>query len=247
MLDIKFSFVVSLSLHFLFFLFIHIFIKTAPVKMYYIPVQVINPVGYGAAGIGGGSAKPDTGGSTSVTGAGESFDVPPDDLLAEDYDQQLEGDDIKLGDIIAAESGLANEKTSKKKADESAGKEIWKKSTGTGGGGAGSSGGGAYGNVGFDISDFPYMGYVNVLRNKVAQNWNPTPYTSVGTKKVLVYFKILKNGEVKNLEIEESSGISYIDRSAKRAIMNASPFPPLPAGFPDKTLGVHFAFELSGI
>lgn len=258
MSDIKISFVVSLSLHFLFFLFLSVFVKTSSSKIYYIPIQVINPAGYVAAvGPGGTASSGDlTSGGGSGTGTGIAGDFSP--AVA---GQKTDGENIKLGDIIAAKSDLSGKKTSKKKTAESAGTEIWKKpvgsgssgtGTGTGSGtgtgtGTGSGAGSGYGgSIGIDAGNFPYMGYVNILRNRVAQNWNPTPYTSVGSKKVLVYFKIFKDGEVKDLIIKESSGMSYIDRSASRAIINSSPFPPLPAGFPDKSLGVYFMFELSG-
>lgn len=274
MSDIKLSFVISLSGHCLFFLFLSIFIKTSSSKIYYIPIQVISPVGYGGGGgFGGGSGSGSGGGSTSLSTSGSpAGDGRADSSSATGVGQKTEGENIKLGDIIAAKSGLPDKKTSKKETAESTGTGIWKKpvgsgssgtgtgtgsgtgtGTGTGSGtgtgtgtGTGGAGSGYGGNIGVDAGNFPYMGYINILRNRVAQNWNPTPYTSVGSKKVLVYFKIFKDGEVKDLTIKESSGMSYIDRAASRAIIISAPFPPLPAGFPDKSLGVYFMFELSG-
>ena len=108
------------------------------------------------------------------------------------------------------------------------------------------NGSGAVNEIGVNAGNFPYMGYVNILRNKIAETWNPAPYPSSSPKKVTVYFRILRDGRVDNITIKESAGVSYIDRSAIRAISNSGPFPPLPAGYTDDYLGVYFMFELSG-
>jgi len=37
--------------------------------------------------------------------------------------------------------------------------------------------------------------------------------------------------------------MAYFDQTAMRALLAATPLPPLPAGFTDNYLGVHFGFE----
>jgi TonB family protein len=44
-------------------------------------------------------------------------------------------------------------------------------------------------------------------------------------------------------EIEKSSGYAFFDQTALRALLSATPLPPLPAGYTDQYLGVHFGFE----
>jgi outer membrane biosynthesis protein TonB len=42
----------------------------------------------------------------------------------------------------------------------------------------------------------------------------------------------------------QQSGISALDYSVQRAILEASPFPPIPAGFDKDSARVEFTFEL---
>ncbi|MDO8734616.1 MAG: TonB family protein [Elusimicrobiota bacterium] len=221
MTDIKLGFIISISVHFLFFLFLSFGSKSSS-KIYYIPIQVIGSSYGGAGGTATGSGI-----STSAEKISET---------------KKAGDVVKPGDIVAGKVVSKKSKTDKKDILK------WEKETGKGEGDGTVSGSGT-GNgtgIGVDAGNFPYMGYVNILRNKVAQNWNPEPYPSSSPKKVLVYFKILKDGVVANLTVKESSGVSFIDRAAIRAITNSTPFPPLPAGYADDYLGVYFMFELSG-
>jgi len=47
------------------------------------------------------------------------------------------------------------------------------------------------------------------------------------------------------LAISKSSGNTYYDQAALRAITEANPFPPLPADFPGTTLRVHLGFNFA--
>ncbi|MBI5573638.1 MAG: TonB family protein [Elusimicrobia bacterium] len=230
MTDIKLGFIISISVHFLFFLVLSRVSKPSS-KIYYIPIQVIGS-GYGNVGSGGLSG---TGGESGTTaGSGISTEKISETKKA--------GDVVKPGDIVTGKVVSKKSKLDKKDVLR------WEKETGKGTGlGSGTGVGEGFGTgIGVDAGNFPYMGYVNILRNKVAQNWNPEPYPSSSPKKVLVYFKILKDGKVDNLTVKESAGVSFIDRAAIRAITNSAPFPPLPAGYSDDYLGVYFMFELSG-
>lgn len=245
MTDIKLGFIISISVHFLFFLFLSLGSKSSS-KIYYIPIQVIGG-SYGGGGGGGTGGGGEAGGSDEAAGGISTEKIS---------EIKKAGDVIKSGDIVASKFVSKKSKINKKdvlKWAKETGKGTEKgKGTGFGSGtgsGFGSGTGSGFGNgtgVGVDAGNFPYMGYVNILRNKVAQNWNPEPYPSSSPKKVLVYFKILKDGKVENLTVKESAGVSFIDRAAIRAITNSAPFPPLPAGYADDYLGVYFMFELSG-
>lgn len=109
--------------------------------------------------------------------------------------------------------------------------------SGTGSGfGDGSGGPGGY---------FPYAYYIDTLKGKISSAW----YSSLvspglrGKFVTLVYFKILRNGNIQDLKLEQRSGIDSLDLSSLRAVENAAPFPPLPADFPSRYLIVHFKFE----
>jgi len=120
--------------------------------------------------------------------------------------------------------------------------------TGTGSGtgpgtGTGSGFGDGWGDGG-PGGNFPYAYYIDTLKNKVSNSW----YKSLaspglrGKFVAIVCFKIMRNGRVDEVKLEQTSGISALDLSAQRAVRDASPFPPLPYDFPYSYLGVHFEF-----
>ncbi len=228
MTDIKISFLVSVALHSVFFLLLSLFTARAA-KIYYVPVQIIGVSGSGA-----------------ITPIGSEKNISKIKTASE-----TANDRIKSGDIVAAKR-VSKAKKKKQPAEEKkpAEKEqaaAQSSSTGTVSSAQGAGAGAGTGiGVSVESGNFPYVGYINILRNKVSENWSPAPYAYSGVKKVLVYFNISKNGSVDKLAVKETSGVPYIDRSAIRAVKNSSPFPPLPSGFPDDYLGVYFMFELSG-
>ena len=91
----------------------------------------------------------------------------------------------------------------------------------------------------------PYAYYYETLRNKVSSSWYSSLVSPGYRGKFIstVYFKIFRNGNIKDLKLENSSGIESLDLSALRAVENASPFAPLPSDFSAKYLIVHFKFE----
>jgi colicin import membrane protein len=99
-----------------------------------------------------------------------------------------------------------------------------------------------------DNPDFQFTYYLVIIQNKISSNWNP-PYAAgkAGERpKAMVAFQILRNGQIRDVRVESSSGVSFLDQSALRAISRSIPLPPLPQRFLDDSLGVHFSFELEG-
>lgn len=95
--------------------------------------------------------------------------------------------------------------------------------------------------------DFPFLYYLNIIQNKVSKNWVLTQTAENNIEqKVIIYFKITKNGKVTDVSIEKSSGISFLDQSAFRAVLLSEPFPPLPYEYDGDYLGVHFGFQYKG-
>lgn len=112
------------------------------------------------------------------------------------------------------------------------------------GGGYGSGSGGRYGS-GSGLGGFPYAYYIEAIRSKISNSWY-NALVSPGLRGKLtagVMFKIARNGQIRDLELELKSGNNSLDLSALRAVENASPFPPLPVDYPDNYLVVHFEFE----
>jgi TonB family protein len=92
-------------------------------------------------------------------------------------------------------------------------------------------------------SDFPFGYYLLAVRNKVNQNW---AQPGVDRRlKTTVFFRIARDGSVRDPRVELPSGVSLYDQAALRAVRLSSPFMPLPDGYTRDDLGVHFDFEVS--
>ena len=61
---------------------------------------------------------------------------------------------------------------------------------------------------------------------------------------VTVAFEIQRDGSARNLRIESSSGAPSLDRSALRAVADASPLPPVPQSWRDPVIQARFVFRL---
>jgi len=93
-------------------------------------------------------------------------------------------------------------------------------------------------------TEFPFHYYLTLVRNKISSNWlPPRAHTRAGSVRTKLHFVILRAGAVSRVVVEETSGVSFFDQSALRAIYASDPLPPLPEEFPDAELGVHFSFE----
>ena len=68
---------------------------------------------------------------------------------------------------------------------------------------------------------------------------------SEGKASVVVTFDIAKDGTTRNIRILEPSGIPSLDRSAQRAVIEASPLPAVPPTWTEPLLPVTMRFDLS--
>jgi protein TonB len=78
---------------------------------------------------------------------------------------------------------------------------------------------------------------------KVSEKWVPPARAAEAGRRALVLFEIGREGQITNTKIEWSSGNALYDQAALRAVMDASPFPPLPREFTGRVLRVHLGFE----
>jgi TonB family protein len=89
---------------------------------------------------------------------------------------------------------------------------------------------------------FNYSYYLNILLNKISQNWN-NPYKNRDViLKNIVYFEVDKNGLISNIRIENDSGDEIYNESTIRAVALTKKLPPLPQEFSDDYLKVHLEF-----
>lgn len=107
---------------------------------------------------------------------------------------------------------------------------------------------GLSGDVSVDASDFAFTYYLIAVRNRIGQNWGAPGISTRGQKiRCVVFFRIDRLGRVSDVKLTEPSGVAFFDQSAVRAVQVSNPLPPLPAGYNDASLGVHFGFQFSDL
>jgi len=91
-----------------------------------------------------------------------------------------------------------------------------------------------------NVSDFPFAWYVRTVHAKITERWAGR---AIPGQQPVAVFDIGRDGRISGLAIEKSSGNTYYDQAALRAITEAAPFPPLPAEFGGQALGVKLGFH----
>jgi protein TonB len=99
--------------------------------------------------------------------------------------------------------------------------------------------------VKIESENFPFVYYLNLLKFRVRENWEPPYQASTKKEKIstIIGFRIKKNGRIESVNIENSSGKYLYDQAAQRAVLTAGPLPPLPQEFSEDFLVVHIEFE----
>jgi periplasmic protein TonB len=90
-----------------------------------------------------------------------------------------------------------------------------------------------------------YAWYVNVVRQKVADNWRRYEIdpSIPSAPRVYITFEIARSGEPQNVQVAQSSGIPSLDISAVRALQRIDTFGPLPGDYSGGRVSVEFWFE----
>jgi len=95
-----------------------------------------------------------------------------------------------------------------------------------------------------DVSDFPYAWYLRQVLQKVEQEWQRQNQPSEPQQKPQIYVEIQRDGSIGPPAIHKSSGNSFYDNAALRAVMSASPFPKLPDDWTKPSLRILFTFDV---
>lgn len=112
---------------------------------------------------------------------------------------------------------------------------------GSGYGNAGNPGGGG-GAPGIDSIREPDFGpYMRELQRRIKMNWDPPKGNE--SKRVVLLFKIAKDGRLLSVRVFKSSGIPNADKAALNAVELTAPFRPLPAEFRQKSIDIQFTFD----
>lgn len=98
------------------------------------------------------------------------------------------------------------------------------------------------GAVTLSVSDFPYAWYIQAIHRKIQERWEGR---AADGRQPEVIFEIGGDGKLRRLVIGKSSGNPAYDQLALRAVGDANPFPPLPAGFGKSslTVGLQFIYD----
>jgi protein TonB len=91
-----------------------------------------------------------------------------------------------------------------------------------------------------DVADFCCPDYVVLMTNRIRSNWNQQAEVS---GEVVIRFVIQRDGTIKDVSVERSSGYSALDLGAQRAVVITRQLPPLPADFSNPTLTMHLTFQ----
>ena len=246
----------SLGAHLLFLMFIfispHLPKPSRKGLIHYIPLNMV--VAGGGGGGGGGSGKPAAGkpGPPAKKETLRDLTTPqkvqPESKPAMRYPVEKPAKEPKTK--VEKKAAITRPEASPQdKTAQSGTAEGVEGGTGMGtglriGGGEG-PGGPGYGPGG--LANFPYTYYLNIITDRVSSNWFSSlvdPGIS-GSFQTIIYFRIEKSGQVSDIKIEQSSGVTPLDLSAVRAVKASAPFPPLPREYEDAYLGIHLIFEHS--
>jgi TonB family protein len=96
-------------------------------------------------------------------------------------------------------------------------------------------------------TDFPYAWYLNLLRTKISDAWDPpaSRLLSGRPNQVIIRFVLARTGSVSNVDVEVVAGAPGLESSALRAVDRAQPFPPLPDGYPEDSVDIAVRFTVS--
>lgn len=117
------------------------------------------------------------------------------------------------------------------------------KGGGGGTGGVGNPGpGNPNGRPGIDTIREPDFGpYMRELQRRIKMNWDPPKGNE--SKRVVLLFKIAKDGRLLSCSVYKSSGLPNADNAALNAVKLTAPFKPLPAEYKGQSIDIQFTFD----
>jgi len=102
------------------------------------------------------------------------------------------------------------------------------------------------GGLSFNTYNWDFAPYMLEMKRKVERNVFPPPaftYMGLISGETLLRFRVLPNGEVKELTVLKYVGHESLKETSVQAISISSPFKPLPADFPEDYLEVTASFH----
>ena len=79
------------------------------------------------------------------------------------------------------------------------------------------------------------------VQRRIKMNWDPPKGNE--SKRVVLLFKIAKDGRLLSCRVNKSSGLPSADQAALKAVELTAPFRPLPADFKGQSIDIQFTFD----
>ena len=87
--------------------------------------------------------------------------------------------------------------------------------------------------------------YLAQVRRKISSMWAAPPVdVTAQAYRVVVKFRLHRDGSVSGVAVEQSSGNEYFDLAGKRAVVTANPLPMFPADLTESYFDAHFTFTV---
>jgi TonB family protein len=112
--------------------------------------------------------------------------------------------------------------------------------TGARGQGFGLSSGGGAGGATLDVGNFCCPEYIAAMVVRIRDAWSDRADRPASAD---VHFTIQRDGRITDVTVTRSSGDFTLDQRAQRAVITTQTLQPLPAEYPNPTLGVRLTFE----
>ncbi len=113
----------------------------------------------------------------------------------------------------------------------------------TGGGRPGNPGpGNPNGRPGIDALKEPDFGpYMRDLQRRIKRNWDPPKGNE--SKRVVLMFRVSRDGRLLDVKVQNSSSVVSADRAAIAAVELTAPFRPLPPEYKGNDIEIQFTFD----
>jgi len=87
--------------------------------------------------------------------------------------------------------------------------------------------------------------YLEAVEQRIGARWSPPDiFRDRKAVQVVLAFELGRDGHVRRVSIERSSGSSFYDQAALRAIYLSDPFPPFPEDLDESRMDVRITLSL---
>jgi TonB family protein len=86
--------------------------------------------------------------------------------------------------------------------------------------------------------------YLTLVDRKIQENWHPVGTAPLPEMVVVVRFRVLRSGQVRDLELESGAGLRSLDEAALRAVRQSLPLPPFPNLLAEPYLDLRYRFVM---